>query len=157
MYIRSSWYLLPQAGNVKDKFLGKVQKLAKNGHISASRVPENPKNARLHWFWVQTVHWVEFHQNRSRWPYPGVWLSGKSALKRPSTRKSWILINGVLPSRCQIWVLTWLSGLPRPKSHPTGSFPALYPPVPGIWGPNSREIQENPTMWKNRFSTFWHT
>ena len=81
MYIRSSWYLLPQAGNVKNKFLEKVQKLAKNGHISASRVPENPKNARLHWFWVQTVHWVEFHQNRSRWPYPGVWSLGTSALK----------------------------------------------------------------------------
>ena len=62
--------------------------------------------------------------------------------KRPSTRKSWILINGMLPSRCQIWVLTWLSGLPRPKSHPTGSFPALYQPLPGIWGPNSRKIQK---------------
>ena len=81
MYIRSSWYLPPQAGNVKDKFLEKVQKLAKNGHISASRVPKNPKNARLHWFWAKTFHQTHFHQNRVRGSYTTLWSLGANTLK----------------------------------------------------------------------------
>lgn len=47
-----------------------------------------------------------------------------------------------LPIIYQIPLKSSFSDLPDPKRFPTGSFPALYQPLPGIWGHNSRKIQK---------------